>query len=549
MKKTHFCAIALALGVSTSLSGQNTAFGTNVLINLTSGYQNSGFGYEALEQATSAHSNTAVGHRSMTNTTTGIRNAAFGNSALVANTTGSYNTAVGSASLNKTTSGVRNTGIGYAVLALNTTGGFNTASGDQCMYNNTSGVSNTAAGFFALYKNTTGDQNVAQGSYALTSNSTGDENTAVGHSSLYWNQSSFNTAVGTAALHNNTTGPYNAAVGYKSMFYSTTGHYNATLGHLSLFNSTTGDHNTAVGSSAGYFNNTGFQNTWVGSNSGPNSLGGLIHSTSLGAFSRNTASQQVRIGSNSVTSIGGFQAWTNLSDGRFKKDVEEDVMGLEFINSLRPVSYSIDNAALTDFLGLTEAYKENGVIVKEVQQTGFIAQEVEALTEELGFTNFHGVDAPKNENDYYGIRYSEFVVPLVKSVQELSKLNEEQKSTIQDLEERITALEEMLGSASNSLSDSPEEGLDNTGFSLGQNRPNPFAEYSEIDISLPATVKEAKLLIFDLQGKEVLSKPVLHRNQGTVRIQASELEGGMYIYALVADNKEIAIKKMILSKL
>ncbi len=45
----------------------------------------------------------------------------------------------------------------------------------------------------------------------------------------------------------------------------------------------------------------------------------------------------------------------------------------------------------------------------------------------IGF-NFSGVDAPKNENDLYGLRYAEFVVPLVKAVQELSHQNEAQKN-------------------------------------------------------------------------------------------------------------------------
>ena len=31
-----------------------------------------------------------------------------------------------------------------------------------------------------------------------------------------------------------------------------------------------------------------------------------------------------------------------------------------------------------------------------------------------------GVDAPQNEHDLYGLRYAEFVVPLVKAVQELA---------------------------------------------------------------------------------------------------------------------------------
>jgi hypothetical protein len=38
----------------------------------------------------------------------------------------------------------------------------------------------------------------------------------------------------------------------------------------------------------------------------------------------------------------------------------------------------------------------------------------------LGF-DFSGVEKPKNEKDLYGLRYAEFVVPLVKAVQELDE--------------------------------------------------------------------------------------------------------------------------------
>jgi len=68
--------------------------------------------------------------------------------------------------------------------------------------------------------------------------------------------------------------------------------------------------------------------------------------------------------------------------------------------------------------------------------TGFIAQEVEQVAKSLGFT-FSGVDAPDNEKDLYGLRYAEFVVPLVKAVQEqqvmieqLRKENEEIKAIL-----------------------------------------------------------------------------------------------------------------------
>ena len=65
--------------------------------------------------------------------------------------------------------------------------------------------------------------------------------------------------------------------------------------------------------------------------------------------------------------------------------------------------------------------------------TGFIAQEVEKAALGLGF-DFSGVEAPKNEKSFYGLRYAEFVVPLVKAVQELKAENDALKARLDALE-------------------------------------------------------------------------------------------------------------------
>ena len=76
-------------------------------------------------------------------------------------------------------------------------------------------------------------------------------------------------------------------------------------------------------------------------------------------------------------------------------------------------------------------------------QTGFIAQEVERAAQKLGY-EFSGVDAPKNENDHYGLRYAEFTVPLVKAVQELSQQNEALKAENKKMQVELSAIKEML---------------------------------------------------------------------------------------------------------
>ena len=72
--------------------------------------------------------------------------------------------------------------------------------------------------------------------------------------------------------------------------------------------------------------------------------------------------------------------------------------------------------------------------------TGFIAQDVEEAAQKSNF-NFSGVDKPRNDSGVYGLRYAEFVVPLVKAVQELSVQNDQLKKQNEDLSKRIQRLE------------------------------------------------------------------------------------------------------------
>ena len=47
----------------------------------------------------------------------------------------------------------------------------------------------------------------------------------------------------------------------------------------------------------------------------------------------------------------------------------------------------------------------------------------------MGF-DFAGVSAPENETDLYGIRYAQFVVPLVKAMQEQQEMIDGQQEVI-----------------------------------------------------------------------------------------------------------------------
>ena len=80
---------------------------------------------------------------------------------------------------------------------------------------------------------------------------------------------------------------------------------------------------------------------------------------------------------------------------------------------------------------------KNSTVIEQALQdkykiiyTGFEAQEVEKAAASIGY-NFSGVDKPKNDQEsFYGLRYSDFVAPLVKAVQEQQLMIEDLKKEV-----------------------------------------------------------------------------------------------------------------------
>jgi len=360
--------------------------------------------------------------------------------------TGLNNTGFGFTALKSTSSGVDNTAIGESSLKANTTGNRNTGVGSNSLEKNTTGSNNTSVGDGSSYNITTGGFNIAIGSPSLYSNMSGSNNVAIGKASLNLNTASDNTAIGSDAMYSNTTGTLNTAIGHSSL-YNSTGNNNSTLGYQTLYRNTTGAENTAIGIQSLWDNNTGGQNTALGTYaySTFGATTSFSNSTALGHNAQITASNQVRVGASWVTSIGGSVDWTTVSDKKFKKDIQENVIGLEFIKKLRPVTYHLDITSINKALNILDSHTNKQAISEKesVLQTGFIAQEVETAAKQVGF-DFSGIDKPKNDSDYYGLRYAEFVVPLVKAMQEQQEMIETLKQQNKALENRLKAIEAKL---------------------------------------------------------------------------------------------------------
>ncbi|KAA3605344.1 MAG: hypothetical protein DWQ06_03535 [Calditrichaeota bacterium] len=366
--------------------------------------------------------NESLGNQAGSSITNGDNNVLIGDNAGEELTTGSNNTFLG-----------RNAGLNQKTVSDNVFVGKDSGK------NNNSGGGLTFVGTESGKSNTTGDGNTFVGYKSGFSNLSSGKNTFLGTSTGYSNIAEYNTFVGSGAGYFNTSGEHNVYIGFQSSWLTSIDSNNTAIGSQSDI---VGSNSVCIGFTSKVF---GSNNVSIGhladvSSSNSISIGASSqvtgsNSIGIGYGTKVTAANSVYIGNTSMTSISGIVNWTATSDGRFKTNVKENIKGLDFINKLRPVSYNYKTEKIEKFYGkeIPESLKNSSREKDEIRYSGFIAQEVEKIAKELNF-DFSGVDAPQDkDSQIYGIRYAEFVVPLVKAVQELSKTVESQNEEISNL--------------------------------------------------------------------------------------------------------------------
>jgi len=445
--------------------------------------------------------------------------------------TAKHNSALGYRALYTNSTGTPNNAFGYKALYSCSTGYLNDAFGDSALYATTTGVGNTGMGPWALTQNTYGNNNVALGGKAMQLNTTGNANTAVGYAAL-----------------NKNTGGQNTGVGYQALLNTTSGSNNTAVGHSAGSNVTTSSYNTMLGYGANISTSSTYSN-----------------STALGYTTTATASNYIAIGNTSIQTIAGQVSFSTYSDQRVKNNIQENVRGLDFILKLRPVTYKYDVNKEHELMGISSVDSTGATVTHEIEKTtfsGFLAQEVEQAAQSVNY-DFSGVDKPRNANMLYGLRYSEFVVPIVKAMQEQQGTIEKQDSTIHKQDSLIKDLQRQVNQVVNNCCSSTGQRTNqntvddkknlipgDTGIEpkLWQNTPNPFNQTTIIKCFVPDLSKNASLLVFDLTG--ALKKTISINGTGEINltINAKELIAGMYHYSLIVDGQEIDTKKMILTE-
>jgi trimeric autotransporter adhesin len=229
------------------------------------------------------------------------------------------------------------------------------------------------------------DGNTAVGTQALLDLTTGQDNTALGFRALTENtQGNLNTAIGSTALRNNRVGNRNTATGDAALFDNSVGNNNTANGYHAL-QSNKGNNQTAVGSGALEDTTTSSNNTALGYESGKNLS---IGTNNIDVGNRGVAGETgtIRIGSSDQTRTfiagihgavltgGGAVIVNNLgqlgraaSSERFKQEIKPMDKASEALFALRPVTFR---------------YKKE-IDPQGMLQFGLVAEEVEMVNPDL----------------------------------------------------------------------------------------------------------------------------------------------------------------------
>ena len=300
-----------------------------------------------------------------------------------------------------------------------TTGTANIIIGDSAGQNNGSGSASVIIGSQCTVNQTTVSSTVAIGTqtHLDSSNTTSNLNVCVGYragrkaymqnvfigGNAGWGTSNnpfYVTAVGGYAGYAAQGSNYLAACGYQAGYSNTTGANNTAIGARSNLLLNTGSDNTSLGFQAGDVITTGDNNITIGKDADPSAA---------------DADNEITLGNSSNDTIRcNTQTISSLSDARDKTDINQLELGLDFIDSLKPVKFKWQTRDGNSKDGLYEA--------------GFIAQDFQEVQKDNDADYLKLVH--DNNPDKLEASYGKLVPVLVRAIQELKQEIEELKANV-----------------------------------------------------------------------------------------------------------------------
>lgn len=514
-------------------------------------------------------------------------NSFFGYQSGRYNNLGDRNSFFGSNSGLNNVDGDRNSFYGFCAGQLNDTGSNNTYTGSQSGQYGISCTNNSFYGTRSGFRNVDGSYNTFIGMYAGEKNSDGNYNSFLGYKSGMFNISGENNSFfGTESGYSNDLGSNNTFLGNKSGRYAT-GSGNVFLGNSAGFYET-GDNKLYIANSNtdtpliyGDFDNDKLVfNAQIGiasstgasiiKNEQYNSNGIIEDFLSIKANENNgkpvfiSETGRISVGTDDIcmkhTTIvdstyiilegnavkTGDAMWYSTSDQNLKKNISPLKSSLNKFLNLNFYSYQYKKTNQTRYGILAQEMEEifphsMGKLIEEdgteyltfnpnnLFYTGFKAtQEIG----EMSLAHEAKIERLEKENEQ-----------LINSTNQLQKENDQIKD---ELEAIKTALKNNgIDIAQN---DSNDNSLKPEVPRLLQNKPNPFNETTSLPYFLPANIKEAYIIVYDVSGKTIqqINLPIAN-GYGSIELSLmkTDLSKGTYTYSLFVDGNLIDTRKML----
>lgn len=133
---------------------------------------------------------------------------------------------------------------------------------------------------------------------------------------------------------------------------------------------------------------------------------------------------------------------------------------------------------------------------------------------------------------------AEFVVPLVKAVQELSR-------TVDSLKSALASKSSQRLQNTSGNNNSTDVTLANRKVVLDQNSPNPFHDQTTITYEIKTDFKSAMIMFTDMSGEVIKEVPIVEKGKGQLNVFAPDLTNGIFTYYIIVDGKTLTTKKMV----
>jgi len=264
--------------------------------------------------------------------------------------------------------------------------------------------------------------------------------------------------------------------------------------------------------------------------------------------------------SSSIFCTGSFQS----SDKNLKNNIKEFSNGLSIINKLRPTQYEFKHDGEYKLMNLPQG-----------NHYGLIAQDVEKILPNLvkdskfdpamitpikpGQNDSSAETAKDQIINFKALNYTELIPIIIRGMQELSKMNDDKDSKIDELIKQnsdirkelddlkliVSKIQSTTAPVQSSASQLVELG---STAKLEQNIPNPFSNTTTINYYLPVNKGSAYINFYSSAGAVLKSVKLTAGGKGTINVKANELPSGTYQYALVVDGKIIDTKPMVITR-